>query len=87
VQPSTHLDDGRSRYPGLVNLLTVVDHEQIRNLLCRASGHSEELVSQIRVGTAIGPSVTIATARDVGAGTEAVSGRIAEVPLWYPRHL
>jgi hypothetical protein len=30
--PLTHLDDGRSRHPSLVNLLTVADHEQVRNL-------------------------------------------------------
>jgi hypothetical protein len=58
--------------------------------LRRASGHSEELASQTGIGSANGPSyrpvVTIATAREVEAITEAVSVRITEVPLGYPRH-
>jgi hypothetical protein len=47
VQPSTHLDDGCSRHPPLVNLLTVVDHEQVRNLLMPGKWPQRRACAQI----------------------------------------
>jgi hypothetical protein len=84
--PLTHLDDGRSRPPSLVNLLTVADHEQVRNLPMPGKWPQRRACVPDWSRKCDRPVVTIATAREVGAITEAVSVRIAEIPLCYPRH-
>jgi hypothetical protein len=81
-----HLDDGRSRHPSLVNLLTVADHEQVRNLPMPGKWPQRRACVPHWSRKCDRPVVTIATAREGGAITEAVSVRIAEIPLCYPRH-
>jgi hypothetical protein len=82
----THLDDGRSRHPSLVNLLTVADHEQVRNLPMPGKWPQRRACVPDWSRKCDRPVVTVATAREVGAITQAVSVRIAKDPLCCPRH-
>ena len=84
--PLTHLDNGSSRHPSLWNLLAVADHEQIRNLPMPGEWPQRRACVADWSWKRDRPVVTIATAREVGAITEAMSVRIAEVPLCHPRH-
>jgi hypothetical protein len=84
--PSNSLGRRPLSAPPLVNLVTVADHEQVRNLPMPGKWPQRRACVPDRSRKRDRPVVTIAAARDVEAGTEVVSGRIAKDLSCCPRH-